>query len=288
MNHRIRAAILSVVVGTALPMTAAPAFAQVDLSGVWAARIHEDLPYRGAGPNIGDYLGLPINDEARARADSWQVSLLAKPEHQCIMYSSFYLTTQPFGIQIQSELDPISGQVVAWKVSGAIDRAPHTIWMDGRPHPSASAVHTSSGFSTGVWQGDMLVADTTHLTEGIIWRDGVPHSDLATITEFWARHGSVLMLTMILDDPVYLEEPLVHSNTWQLDPQARLLPDTCQPQVEVAQRPETVPHYLPGRNPYLTEVTRIYNIPAEAARGGAATMYPEYTKKLKGYVPPKR
>jgi hypothetical protein len=279
--------VMSLVAGSIL-LVSAPALAQVDLSGTWAARIHEDLPYRGPGPNVGDYLGLPINDEARARADAWEPSLLAKPEHECIMYSAFYLVMQPFGIQITPENDPISGQVVAWHISGAIDRAPMTIWMDGRPHPSKSAVHTTSGFTTGVWRGDTLVASTTHLTDGIIWRNGVPHSDLATITAFYVRHGITLTATMILEDPVYLEEPLIRSNSWQLDPAARLLPDTCQPQAEVVQRPEAVPNYLPGTNPFLGEITRLYNIPLEAARGGAATTYPEFRKKLQGYVPPSR
>ena len=41
------------------------ALAHVDLSGAWGQRFHEDLPERGAGPEIGDYLGLPINAAAR-------------------------------------------------------------------------------------------------------------------------------------------------------------------------------------------------------------------------------
>ena len=38
------------------------ASAQVDLSGIWAPIMHEDSVERAAGPDIGDYLGLPIND----------------------------------------------------------------------------------------------------------------------------------------------------------------------------------------------------------------------------------
>ncbi|MBI4263679.1 MAG: hypothetical protein HY657_04845 [Acidobacteria bacterium] len=37
--------------------------AQVDLAGEWANRVHEDQLERAPGPEIGDYLGLPINDE---------------------------------------------------------------------------------------------------------------------------------------------------------------------------------------------------------------------------------
>ena len=46
------------------------AFAQMDLSGDWALLIHEDQPWRGSGPELGEYEGLPINAAARMRAAS--------------------------------------------------------------------------------------------------------------------------------------------------------------------------------------------------------------------------
>ena len=41
-----------------------------------------------------------------------------------------------------------------------------TIWMDGRPHPGPNAPHTWMGFSTGRYDGDMLIVETTHLKQG--------------------------------------------------------------------------------------------------------------------------
>jgi hypothetical protein len=41
-----------------------------------------------------------------------------------------------------------------------------------------------------------------------------------------------------------------------------------------------VPHHLPGTNTFLGEFPAKYGIPAEAARGGADTMYPEYRLTL--------
>ena len=82
------------LVGLATVMLTLPAFAQVDPSGEWAPRFHEDQPERIPGPEIGDYLGLPINDAARLRADSWDASLLTLPdsvpgfsEFQCVRLS---------------------------------------------------------------------------------------------------------------------------------------------------------------------------------------------------------
>ena len=38
-----------------------PAFAQLDLTGIWSPVFHEDQPERIPGPELVDYLGLPIN-----------------------------------------------------------------------------------------------------------------------------------------------------------------------------------------------------------------------------------
>ena len=42
-----------------------PASAQVDFSGEWAPRFWEDQPERVPGPELGDYLGIPISEAAR-------------------------------------------------------------------------------------------------------------------------------------------------------------------------------------------------------------------------------
>src|SRR4051794_15845656 len=70
---------------------AVPAAAQVDFSGEWAPRFHEDQPERVPGPELGDYLGLPINDAARLRADSWDASMMTLPEWQCRPHSADYI-----------------------------------------------------------------------------------------------------------------------------------------------------------------------------------------------------
>jgi len=194
---------------------------EVDFAGTWANRLHEDWVERAPGPHIGDYTGLPINDEARAVADAYQVSMQNMPERQCILYTSQYIVLGPQNLRIEGERDPISGAVVAWHMTGTVDRPPRTIWMDGRPHPSKNAPHTPAGFSTGVWEGTMLTAHTTHLKTGLVWRNGVPHSDQATMTEHYVKHGDLLTVVMILEDPVYFEEPFIRSATFQLDPATR-------------------------------------------------------------------
>ncbi len=99
----------------------------VDFSGTWANRIHEDWVERAPGPHIGDYTGLPINDEARAVADTYQVSMQNMPERQCILYTSQYIVMGPQNLRIEQELDPVSGGVRAFRLSGT----PMIISADG-------------------------------------------------------------------------------------------------------------------------------------------------------------
>jgi hypothetical protein len=146
------------------------------------------------------------------------------------------------------------------------------------------------GFSTGRFDGDMLIVETTHLKQGWIRRNGIPMSDQAKLTEYYVRFGDMFTMITVLVDPVYLTEPLVKSQEYYRS--ARELPAqtwlwVCDPVVEIADRPEgEVPSYLPGENPFLDEFARRHQIPMIATQGGAATMYPEFQEVLKKNPPP--
>lgn len=262
-------------------MSSTNAFAQRDLAGTWAQRFHEDLPERGAGPEIGDYTGLPINDAARLRADSWDAGKWTVPERQCEPHPADYGPRGPANLRIVSTVDPISQDVIAWNVTVMWSLQQRTIYMDGRPHPSANAQHSWQGFSTGEWEGDMLKVTTTHLKEGWVRRNGLPRSDKATLTEYFIRNDNYLTLVTAVDDPVYLTEPLVRTSDWVLDPGVQLSPFSCIPAIEIERPRGAVIHHLPDTNPFLSEFAIRHGIPLEAARGGSATMYPDYLPRLR-------
>jgi hypothetical protein len=281
----IRRIVTAAFAGAFVLAACTPARAQVDLSGSWANKSHEDWMERWPGPDPVDYLGLPLNDDARAKALAYDYSSrLGEAENQCGYYTPFYIVLGPFGLKIWSESDPTTGNVVAWKLGGWIDRDLTTIWMDGRPHPPANAFHSYSGFTTGVWEGDTLTTYTTHIREGILRRNGVPSSDRATMTQHIVRHGELLTITARFEDPVYLTEPQVVSRVWHLDPHANYpaTASACEPISEVPRLESSgvVPHFLPGKNPFVNELTQMYHIPLEAVLGHAETMYPEYRKTL--------
>src|SRR6185369_10269934 len=195
----MKALCLSAFVSLCLVSTSA--FAQVNLSGVWdnLGILHEDWPDRLFGPELGDYTGIPLTDEARLRADSWDASLITLPEYQCRVHPSDYVPSFA-GMRIWEERDKDSQQLVAIHTHHFAWATERTIWMDGRPHPPDYALHTAMGFSTGKWDGAKLVVTTTHLKEGWIRRNGVPRSDRAVVTEYFIRHGDGLTWAALVHD----------------------------------------------------------------------------------------
>jgi hypothetical protein len=260
---------------------AAPAMAQSELAGSWAARNHEDGLERGGGPYAVDYTGLPLNAEARAKALSYSADQLSMIERQCGMWPPFYLVKGPFGMKIWNETDPNTGTTIALKIGAWEDKALQTIWMDGRPHPSKNAAHERGGFTTGTWEGTTLVTYTTHIKAGSLRRNGAPNSDQTTITAYFVRHADILTVLELIEDPIYLTEPEMISKSFQPDPNPMSpVGPPCVAGYEGV--PEgKVPHFLPGTNPSIDELTKLYGIPREATLGGAETMYPEYRRKLK-------
>ena len=274
-------------IAAAIVLLAAPASAQVDLSGTWNTIRHEDEPDRGPGVGLGDYTGIPLTDGARLFAESWDASRLTMYEQQCRVHTSPYIYRGPLNLRIWEEKDPKTQEVIAIKHYISTYEQTRTIWMDGRPHPPAHAPHTWMGFSTGRWENDRLVVKTTHIKQGWHRRNGVPQSDKTTMTEHYVRHDNQLTHIEIIHDPVYLTEPFVKTQHFVFNPRA--LPQRnwlwpCQAVVEVATRDETeVPHYLPGANPYLEESRTQVNLHPVGAAGGRATIYPEWRR---GVPPP--
>jgi hypothetical protein len=282
-------AIGAIILATSPVQAQAPAAAAgtFNFSGDYAPVFHEDQPERLAGPDIGEYLGMPITDGARLAGDTWTASKLTMPEHQCKPHPSDYSPRGPANLRIWEDIDTASQQLIAFHTHISWQAPERTIWMDGRPHPPAYAAHTWQGFSTGRFDGDNLVITTTHLKTGWIRRNGLPRSDLATVTEHWSRHDNMLDWMVFVDDPVYLSEPFVRTSDFVENKRQQIAPYPCYPVVEIDRPVGVVPSNLYGMNPSLDEFSTKFGIPFEATRGGADTMDPEYLEKLKTRAPAK-
>ena len=307
--HPIRQLLMGLSVAAMLLVGHHPADAQDDIVGFWnqpargtvigtgIAAIFgfiEDSTERADGPALVDYLGIPINEEGRARARAYDGALLGVPEHVCMRHPSQYSYWGPANLRVSAQLDS-SLDVISYTIGGTFRRADRTIWMDGRPHPSEHAPHTWAGFTTGRWKGATLITTTTHLKWGWVRLNGTPSSDHATVVTYYTRNGDVLTVTWLVYDPLYLTEPYIKSSDFIASPQGVSTADfgvepadaggnffaQCFPPEEIA-RPDLhyVPHYLPGENPFIGEVADRLGVPVEATLGGAETASPEYRNRL--------
>jgi hypothetical protein len=149
--------------GAPAPAPASPGF---DLSGYWTPVLHEDSMDRGAGPEIADYGGLPLNEAGRLFALSYDPSRLTLRHHQCDGYVAPYQSRALGNARAWEERDPHTHRLIAIHWFSQTFEGKRTIWMDGRPHPPAWAAHTWMGFSTGRFVGSALEVRTTHLKQG--------------------------------------------------------------------------------------------------------------------------
>jgi cyclase len=266
-----------------------------DISGEWR-RITDERDAVGQ-PTLGDYTGIPFNEAGRLRAETSAESIWGTPEYQCRPHSAPHQWRGVGGVRILKEQDSFTRDTKVYHLQfmRSLDRP---IFMDGRAHPPAYAPHSWTGFSTGEWIGNTLKVRTTHLKDGYLRRGGPQTTDVYAMTEFITRHDDVMTVVTVIDDPIYLEAPYVHSTTYVLDPTYRVSTEVCNGPA-VAENGGTdrhfVPHFLPGSNAdMLTEwITKGDGrrdvgpedwIPLAAARGGVKTTYPEYRSTLNGKV----
>src|SRR5262245_58233967 len=269
-----------------------------DLAGEW--RLDNNEQDTTAQPPLGDYLGIPFNDAGRMRSDTTAESIWGTPEYQCRPHSAPHQWRGLGGARILKEQDPLTRNISVYHIQfmRSLDRP---VFMDGRPHPPAYAPHTWTGFSTGEWVGNTLKITTTHLKDGFLKRGGPQTSDMYTMTEFITRHDEILTIVTVIDDPLYQDQPYVHSTTYTSDPTFRVHTETCNGPAVAANGGSDrhwVPHFLPGSNTdmlteWITKGGMIAGgaraavgaedwIPLEAARGGLKTLYPEYRSTLTG------
>ena len=99
-----------------------PAAAQVDLTGSWAPRLYEDYIERGPGSDLGDFTGVPMTDEARAKALLYTSNLPSTVERQCLPQSPWVVQYRPRWVSLSPMLrayhSVVSGPSLTTTTSG--------------------------------------------------------------------------------------------------------------------------------------------------------------------------
>ena len=152
------------------------ALAQTDFSGEWTRIREEDSVLN---PDIGDWFGIPMNDAARRRAETWDPSSWTLLEWQCRPHGGAYFKREPSALQITKQMDPVTRNVTAYYAE-FLRQVRIPIYLDGRPHPSPNDGHSWLGFSTGEWVGDVLKITTTHLKEAYVAQRSIGSSKVTS------------------------------------------------------------------------------------------------------------
>ena len=260
-----------------LVLGTAPAVAQMDITGMWVPLPRDQ---DGSG-DTGDAAGIPLSVDGRRRAHSWSAEEFDTAEWVCRPHAWDYSLDGPLSqIRFLPIVDRATQEIIAYRGHIQMEQQETFIWLDGRPHPPANAPHTWSGFTTGEWEGDVLVTTTTHLKEAYIRRTGLMRSDRTTVRTRWRRIGDYLQATTIMYDPIYLAEPYIRSaNMWVDSPERPMAPYPCEEATETVVPRGSVSHFLPGQSPLPgLDPDRVdeFETPYEAKLGGAHTMLPEF------------
>jgi hypothetical protein len=203
--------------------------ALVDLTGYWVAVVTEDWRFRMVTPPKGDYASVPLNPEGRRVADTWDPAKDEAAGEQCKSYGVGNVMRVPGRFHFTWDNDN------TLKVEA--DAGTQTRLFHFGAAPPQAGEPTWQGYSAAQWEGGpagrggqggppapqagqnrggSLKVVTTHMRPGYLRKNGVPYSGNAVVTEYYDRTmesngDSWLVVTTIVDDPQYLQQPFITS-----------------------------------------------------------------------------
>ena len=227
------------------PLLTAPAprlNGKPDLSGVWQATRPTPDAFRSyTGGSDPDPLDLQIDqlDAADIRRNVFfgmkREEEPLKPEAIAIL--SKRRKEQPPQVRCLPQGVPGIMMVYAFKIVqtprelimlGESQDPPRQIYLDGRSLPK-DPDPSWMGYSTGKWEGDTLVVETTGFNEES-WLDNVghPRSQSMLITERFHRHDfGHIDLEIRYNDPKYYMRPFTNKTTLNLIPDSDIIEYVC-------------------------------------------------------------
>jgi hypothetical protein len=203
------------------PREAAP----IDLTGQWVAIVNEDWRWRMVTPPKGDYASVPLNEEGRrVAADQWDPS----QDGDCKAFGAPALLRLPTRLRIRWEgddrlvLETDAGRQTRHLAFRPPEPGPRSLqgqsvarWV--RPPQPAGGPGLAGAGGGPPARGGYLEVKTTNLSGGWLRRNGVPYSEDAELTEYFARFAAPngdewLIVTTIVEDAKYLTQRFIVSN----------------------------------------------------------------------------
>jgi hypothetical protein len=172
-------------------------------------------------PAKGEYRRIPSSPAAVPIINAWDPSADERAGNQCKSYGAAVIMSVPGRLHITwQDADTLRIDTDA----GTQTRLFHFSRGTASPEAAASTTRSWQGESTATWEpagnagggGGSLRVVTTNLRAGYLRKNGVPYSERATVTENFdvaplPDGGKLLLVTTVVEDPVYLAGPYVVS-----------------------------------------------------------------------------
>ena len=203
-----------------------------DLSGVWDKGLLPGVPPAppanvlgtGKSPVPRPFQDLPSLFPDGLPLRPWAAELRAKrvaahskdhPDAYCLPVNAIQLHSHP---QPRKIIQTPGVIVMLYEANNGLRQ----IFMDGRPLPDNDPDPWWFGYSTGHWEGDTLVVESTGFKEPLwIDEEGTPMTSKARVTERFRRlNYGTLEIEITVDDPKTFTRP------WSFKLEQRLMPDT--------------------------------------------------------------
>jgi hypothetical protein len=211
--------------------------APFDITGHWVSLITDDWVYRMITPAKGDYSYVPLNEEGRRMADTWDPARDVAAGVECKGYAAPAIMRLPGRVQITWEdeqtlkLDIDTGmQTRLFHFGQAEPQGPrswqgwsHATWEFSGNIDRQLVFGGASTSLDDVPRNGSLRVDTSNLLPGYLRKNGVPFSEDAFMTEYYSLiveddGNQYLVIQTFVDDPTYLRTHFVRTLQFKKEP----------------------------------------------------------------------
>ena len=202
----------------------------------------------GLGPNPADKSNIPYNRAGAQAAMAWDPAKDEAEGNACKAYGAPGLMRQPTHLHITWQDDNTLKLEADYGTqtrlfhfgppqdSGRLDYSNATFFppQPAKAAPPSGVEPSWQGYSIGTWtimggsgdfeRGGSLKVVTTHLKPGYYWKNGMPYTGNAVVTEYFRvmelpDRSQWIRFTQIVEDPDYLTQP------WIINYAFKKLPD---------------------------------------------------------------
>lgn len=164
--------------------------ARPDFSGVWTQEGWATEPWPSEPP---------FTSAGKAAQEAWEADNASDPTHRCI-FNLVRIISAPFPHEIIQQENRLT---MIYEYQHQVRR----VFLDGRGHPEDD-YPTLMGHSTGRWDGDTLIIDTTLTEAGYLRPQGFPHTENMRLIEreTLLEDGTRRSTEITIDDPEFYRE----------------------------------------------------------------------------------